>query len=660
MWQRKGVLAAGVILLAALLRAAGMGLCMFIDEVHAIRFTAGPLSRAMQLLPETPGTAPLDYGLVNLLQRVSLNEWFLRAPYALAGVAAVWMTYRIGERLLGARRGLIAAAMLALSSAHIFYSQSIRNYSLGVLLLLLAVDGFQRLMYEEDARGGAQFLLCAVLAALNQFFAFLPLGFLFVYAVAGSALRETVERPLLRRRVLWLVATAAALAVIALVCKPLILSPKSLGALREGPLPSLLVAMAVKVVSMFASFQGIGLDVFVFILFLIGCVSMARRNGRACLLFAVVTLLPAPFILLQEMRLKSSVQLRHFVYMAPYYFLAVSCGVAALGEWLKRFFGNRRRCRITRYSDLQWQLGLCVIIGVMMLGQVKAFYSAPYSFMGGEADLRPDLRTPAERIEKYTGEKDILVSAGVAQGPWRYVIDFYLARDGQPRKWIHIPDIESLDVQELQNRRVVFVYFDFPYKYVRDFTNSSKWFRARPLNDFVTLFEPVALVHTWQELLDAAEKFCLLTAPPSDFGLYSQAYMDLGSVARMQGELDSAEEYQKRGLEVAQYTVTNVVFEEIEAREELGRTYMDQGMPGRAYEEWKRAADLLPPRVSLALLAQLDYHPERLYARMAKAARELGNRPAAREHARSAMIFRELYSKAGVQAPPRKRRPPAP
>lgn len=54
------------------------------------------------------------------------------------GVACVWMTYRIGARLGGARIGLVAAAMLAVNAVHIEYSQIIRTDMQASLLMLLA------------------------------------------------------------------------------------------------------------------------------------------------------------------------------------------------------------------------------------------------------------------------------------------------------------------------------------------------------------------------------------------------------------------------------------------------------------------------------------------------------------------------------------------
>ena len=54
----------------------------------------------------------------------------LRAPSAVAGVFAVLVMFLLGRQLWGNREGLTAAALTALSSAAIYYSQDARAYSL--------------------------------------------------------------------------------------------------------------------------------------------------------------------------------------------------------------------------------------------------------------------------------------------------------------------------------------------------------------------------------------------------------------------------------------------------------------------------------------------------------------------------------------------------
>jgi 4-amino-4-deoxy-L-arabinose transferase-like glycosyltransferase len=61
-----------------------------------------------------------------------------RLFFAACGVLCVWLTWRLGKRLGGTRLGLIAAALLAVNSVHVEYSQLIRTDVQASVFVLLA------------------------------------------------------------------------------------------------------------------------------------------------------------------------------------------------------------------------------------------------------------------------------------------------------------------------------------------------------------------------------------------------------------------------------------------------------------------------------------------------------------------------------------------
>ena len=73
-----------------------------------------------------------------------LTTWAGRFPFALAGLACIWLVYLLIRRsfddLNWAR---MSAALLALSVPFLLYSRQCRYYSLGALLVLLCLHGFQ-------------------------------------------------------------------------------------------------------------------------------------------------------------------------------------------------------------------------------------------------------------------------------------------------------------------------------------------------------------------------------------------------------------------------------------------------------------------------------------------------------------------------------------
>lgn len=66
------------------------------------------------------------------------SETILRLPSAIAGIVSILIIFLIGKQLYSYKEGLIAATLLAILQAPIFYSQEARAYSLLMLTTLLA------------------------------------------------------------------------------------------------------------------------------------------------------------------------------------------------------------------------------------------------------------------------------------------------------------------------------------------------------------------------------------------------------------------------------------------------------------------------------------------------------------------------------------------
>lgn len=66
------------------------------------------------------------------------SETSLRAPAAFFGAASIFVAYLLGGRLFGRNAGLAAAALIAFSGFHIFWSGAARMYAQGTFFALLA------------------------------------------------------------------------------------------------------------------------------------------------------------------------------------------------------------------------------------------------------------------------------------------------------------------------------------------------------------------------------------------------------------------------------------------------------------------------------------------------------------------------------------------
>src|SRR5262249_60694109 len=99
------------------------------------------------------------------------------------GTIAVFAAFL--SRRLGETAGLVAAALLALAPFHVRFSQELRPYSLGLLLLCLSLYALERFL----ERPAAVRLALLYLACLGTAYALYTAAFVLAL-VAGGALRQ--------------------------------------------------------------------------------------------------------------------------------------------------------------------------------------------------------------------------------------------------------------------------------------------------------------------------------------------------------------------------------------------------------------------------------------------------------------------------------------
>jgi 4-amino-4-deoxy-L-arabinose transferase-like glycosyltransferase len=129
------------------------------------------------------------------------SEWALRLPSAVAGWLCIPAIYLLGKRLYSEREGLIAALLVAVLWAPVYFSQEARPYSMLILLSILTSylwwDLMLGLRYRGDLarREAALYVVCAVLCAYTHYFGLL---LVMLQGVALAALaRGTLRRAML-------------------------------------------------------------------------------------------------------------------------------------------------------------------------------------------------------------------------------------------------------------------------------------------------------------------------------------------------------------------------------------------------------------------------------------------------------------------------------
>ena len=79
-----------------------------------------------------------------------VTEFWARLPSIIIGVISVPAIYILTKDWLGARAGMLAAVLLAISPYHIFISSLARGYALLILLSILAIYFFAKIFFQDN------------------------------------------------------------------------------------------------------------------------------------------------------------------------------------------------------------------------------------------------------------------------------------------------------------------------------------------------------------------------------------------------------------------------------------------------------------------------------------------------------------------------------
>jgi len=150
----------GALVAAAGLRFAALGQKpLWCDELATLQRLSLPFLAHVR---EMKGNHPLFELLLRVWMPAGGSDAWMRVPSAVLGVLAVWMTWRLA-RGVGARQGLLAAWLMALSPLAVMYSRIARAYSLACTLALASTLA---LVWAIRRRSVLSFLTYALATAL--------------------------------------------------------------------------------------------------------------------------------------------------------------------------------------------------------------------------------------------------------------------------------------------------------------------------------------------------------------------------------------------------------------------------------------------------------------------------------------------------------------
>ncbi|QPV63700.1 glycosyltransferase family 39 protein [Halosimplex litoreum] len=166
----------GVVLVVALvvrLRALTAE-SLWMDEVYSITYATERSTLAILTeLPLEDPHPPLYYLLLRGWTAVfGASTVATRALSVVFGVAAVGLLFALGRRLYDRETATVAAAMLALSGMHLYFSQDTRMYSLYTALAVASLYWYVRLVFDGDRsrRTAAGYVATTVLLGYTHVF----------------------------------------------------------------------------------------------------------------------------------------------------------------------------------------------------------------------------------------------------------------------------------------------------------------------------------------------------------------------------------------------------------------------------------------------------------------------------------------------------------
>jgi len=427
------------------LRVIGLNSDLWYDEIYALVVSSRAPLRAILTTYYGDIQHPLYSVLVHVAV-VALGEsaWTVRLPAVIFGVATIPLLFLLGRAIATTREGLLAAAFLALSYHHVWFSQNARGYTALLFWTLLCTLLFYRGM---QIRRWPLFLVYSVAAALGAYthptFVFVVVGHaVAILILAAQSLRAGRED----RR--WLALPIAAIVLSGLLTLALYAPivgqvahyyQQSSGKMRAVSTPGWALLETLRglqlglgsrlVLAAGALFAGCGLWGF------------WRENRLAFLLLV----LPAVVTGLGVVGMRGSMYPRYLFLAFGFGILIVVRGAMVLGDWLGRLGNPRRAAAFGRVIGIGCML-LVITASAASLGQV---YRHP----------KQDFAGALRFVESERRGSEPVMTAGAAAWPYQN----YYGRD-----WPQIKSLEQIESVRGQTRRVWLIY-TFP-RYIEDET----------------------------------------------------------------------------------------------------------------------------------------------------------------------------------------------
>lgn len=423
--------------IGAVLRVIGLNQQMWFDELLTVDLTLRiPMSELLVSYP-TDNQHPLYSVLAKLsVDAFGESPWAVRLPSLLFGTMSIPVLYMVGAKITSRAEGLAAAAMLAFSYHHIWFSQNARGYT-GLMLATLLATWFYLRGQEQTKRW--PWVAYAFTVALG---AYCHLTMIFVAVshamiTVGGALLARIRRQPLTPFIAPSLAIIGSGLLTILMYAPLMDDLLAFfGQGREAVTyewMSLRWAISETLRVLQIGYGGIAL-LGVACLSAVGCWQFYRRNPQ----FLCFIVLPGLVGLFVMLALGRNIWPRFFLYVFGLVLIVVVHGV-----WTVTGLIAKRIPAGDRWHLAQWMpVGVILLVLVQCVRMLSPLYTYPKQDITGAMDF----------VRATANSDEPIVTVGMAS---------YVYRDFYKMPWTAIKEASELD-RLLANGHRTWVVSMFP------------------------------------------------------------------------------------------------------------------------------------------------------------------------------------------------------
>ncbi|MGH6824222.1 glycosyltransferase family 39 protein [Methyloceanibacter sp.] len=421
---RRGACAGLLIVLAAALRLYGLDRwSLWLDETIQYRESATPLSEFYLVLAAQDMPVSFLLGHAFVWSGLDGNEWQLRLPSAIFGVATVALVFLLARELLGRRAAFFAGLAACVMPVLVIYSQEYRAYSL--LVFLTTLSGWSLAAALRTNRPGwwALFVGAAILSLYTHFVAMFFVVGLGLFAIGCLLLKLKDGEP--SGPLIWSNALAFAIIGIAFIpALPMLARLVGSEARFQSDIPTAARLDLLKtIVLVYPGFEGV-VGYVIAGLAGIGVVWAAFRSPRALLFLLGAFAVPALLYAFCGYARASSSPRYTLPLMAPYA-IAVGAGLTAIAFQIEAMAvrmwpGSQRIGTLTTAA-------LAVMIGLFSMRSLLDSYAA------NPKPSPVDLRGGFHYVSSHIEPNDLLLVASTSKsGPvyWFNSFNSYYLRKG--------------------------------------------------------------------------------------------------------------------------------------------------------------------------------------------------------------------------------------